>query len=161
MNRIREFFNFVETSMLFIFKKNNNLRLCVNYWNLNTVIIKNKCSFFLIEKMFNRLMSVVYFTKFDFKNVYHRIRIRKNDEWIIIFRTRYDHFEYIMMSFDLINASTTFQILINKILRDLMNHICIIYFDNILIYLKTRKEHWNCVMQILKWFRKFIICKII
>ena len=36
-----------------------------------------------------------------------------------------------------------------------MNHICVIYFDDILIYLKTRKKHWNCVMQILKWFRKF------
>ena len=36
-----------------------------------------------------------------------------------------------------------------------MNHICIIYFDDILIYSKTRKKHWNCVMQILKQFCKF------
>ena len=80
MNHIREFFNFVETSMLFIFKKNGSLRLCINYRNLNVVIIKNKCSFFLIKKTLNRLMNVVYFTKFNFKNVYHRIRIQKNDE---------------------------------------------------------------------------------
>ena len=45
--------------------------------------------------------------------------------------------------------------MINKTLRSLMNHICIIYFDDILIYLKMWKKHWNCVMQILKWFRKF------
>ena len=108
MNHIREFFNLVETSMLFISKKNDSLRLCVNYRGLNVVIIKNKCFFFLIEKTFNRLMNVVYFTKFDFKNVYHRIQIWKNNEWMIIFRTRYDHFEYVIMSFDLINASTTF-----------------------------------------------------
>ena len=154
LSRIREFFSFVKTLMLFVFKKNDNLRLCVNYRSLNVVIIKNKC-FFLIEKTLNRLMNVVYFIKLDFKNVYHRIRIRKNDEWMIVFRTRYDHFEYIIMSFDLINVSTTFQILINKTLRDLMNHICVIYFDDILIYLKTRKKHWNCVMQVLKRFRKF------
>ena len=66
--------------MLFIFKKNDNLRLCVNYRNLNVVIIKNKCFFSLIEKTLNRLMNIVYFTKFDFKNVYHRIQIQKNDE---------------------------------------------------------------------------------
>ena len=36
-----------------------------------------------------------------------------------------------------------------------MNHICVIYFDDILIYSKTRKKHWNCVMQILKRFHKF------
>ena len=46
LNRIRESFNLVETSILFIFKKNKSLRLCVNYRNLNVVIIKNKCSFF-------------------------------------------------------------------------------------------------------------------
>ena len=45
LNRIREFFNFTETSILFIFKKNDNLRLCINYRNLNIIIIKNKCFF--------------------------------------------------------------------------------------------------------------------
>ena len=73
LNRIREFFSFVETSMLFVFKKNESLRLCINYRNLNVVIIKNKCFFFLIKKMLNRLMSAAYFTKLDFKNVYYRI----------------------------------------------------------------------------------------
>ena len=46
LNCIREFFSFAETSILFIFKKNNNLRLCVNYRDLNVIIIKNKCFFF-------------------------------------------------------------------------------------------------------------------
>ena len=73
LSRIREFFNFVKTSMLFIFKKNESLRLCVNYQDLNVIIIKNKCFLFLIEKTLNRLISVVYFTKLNFKNVYHRI----------------------------------------------------------------------------------------
>ena len=69
---IREFFNLVETSILFVFKKNNNLQLCVNYWDLNIIIIKNKC-FFLIEKTLNRLINVAYFTKFNLKNAYYRI----------------------------------------------------------------------------------------
>ena len=150
LNCFHEFFSFAETLILFIFKRNNNLRLCVNYRNLNIIIIKNKCFFSLIEKTLNRLINVAYFTKLNLKNAYHRIRIRKSDEWMIVFRTRYDHFEYIVMSFNLINASATFQILINKILRDLINHICVIYFDDILIYSKTREKHWNCVMQILK-----------
>ena len=80
MNCIREFFNFVETLMLFVFKKNESLRLCVNYRDLNIIIIKNKCFLFLIKKTLNRLMNVVYFIKLDFKNVYHRIRIQKNNK---------------------------------------------------------------------------------
>ena len=74
LNCIREFFSFAETSILFIFKKNNSLRLCVNYRNLNIIIIKNKC-FFLIEKTLDRLIDVAYFTKFNLKNAYYRIRI--------------------------------------------------------------------------------------
>ena len=74
LNRIREFFNLAETLILFVLKKNDNLRLCINYRNLNIIIIKNKC-FFLIEKTFNRLINVAYFTKFNLKNAYHRIRI--------------------------------------------------------------------------------------
>ena len=72
LNRIRKFFSLVEISILFIFKKNNSLRLYVNYRNLNIIIIKNKC-FFLIEKTFNRLINVAYFTKHNLKNVYYRI----------------------------------------------------------------------------------------
>ena len=72
LNRIRKFFNFVKTSILFVFKKNNNLRLCINYRDLNVIIVKNKY-FFLIEKTLNRLINVAYFTKFNLKNVYHRI----------------------------------------------------------------------------------------
>ena len=54
------------------------------------------------------------------------------------FRIRYDHFKYAIMSFELINISVIFQILINKILRELMNLICVIYLNNDLIYFKTR-----------------------
>ena len=46
LNCIREFFSFAETSILFVYKENDNLRLCINYQNLNIIIIKNKCFFF-------------------------------------------------------------------------------------------------------------------
>ena len=58
-----------------------------------------------------------------------------------MFRTRYDHFEYTIMSFELVNASVTFQILINKTLQELINHIRVIYLNDILIYFKIRKKH--------------------
>ena len=141
LNYIWKFTNRANASMFFVFKKNDNFCFCINYKELNVLIIKNKCSFSLIDKTLNRLMNVVYFIKFDFKNMYHRIRIYKNDEWMTAFRTRYEHFKYIIMSFELVNVSVTFQTLINKILRELMNHIYIIYLNDILIYFKTREKH--------------------
>ena len=60
---------------------------------------------------------------------------------MMTFRIRYDHFEYAVMSFELVNASVMFQTLINKILRELIDHICVIYLNDILIYFKTREKH--------------------
>ena len=67
-------------SMFFVFKKNNNFQFCVDYRELNTMIIKNKYSFSLIDETLNRLVNAAYFIKLDFKNAYYRIKIRKNDE---------------------------------------------------------------------------------
>ena len=97
-----------EFSILFVSKKNNDLRLYIDYRELNKVTIKNRHSLSLISETLNRLNEVKRFTKLNLKNTYHRIRIRKGDEWKTAFRTRYDHFEYLIMSFDLINASATF-----------------------------------------------------
>ena len=71
LNCIREFTNRASASMFFVFKKNDNFRFCVDYKELNALIIKNKCSFSLIDEMLNRLVSVVYFIKLDFKDAYH------------------------------------------------------------------------------------------
>ncbi len=71
LSKICKFISFINALMLFILKSNNSLRLCVNYRNLNVIIIKNKCSLSLIKRTLNRLINVVYFTKLNFKNVYY------------------------------------------------------------------------------------------
>ena len=141
LNYIREFTSRASASMLFVFKKNDSLRFCVDYKELNALIIKNKCSLSLIDETLNRLVSAAYFIKLDFKNAYHQIKIRKNDEWMTAFRIRYNHFEYVIIFFGLVNASVTFQTLINKILRELINYICVIYLNDILICFKIRKKY--------------------
>ena len=66
--------------ILFIFKKNDELRLYINYKKLNTMIIKNRHLLFLIMKTLNRLYDIKVFTKLNLKNVYYKIRIKKNDK---------------------------------------------------------------------------------
>ena len=142
-------------SILFVFKKDEELRLCVDYRSLNVVIVKNRHSLSLITKTLNRLNDSKRFIKFDFKNVYHRIRIKRDDEWKTTFRTRYEHFEYQIMSFELTNASAIFQTYINKTLKRLVNNICVIYLNDILIYNENSAEHWWHVQMILKRLRQF------
>ena len=62
---------------MFIFKKNNELRLYVNYKKLNAIIIKNRYSLFLITKTLNYLCDVKIFIKLNLKNIYYKIRIKK------------------------------------------------------------------------------------
>ena len=138
---IKHFILSTKISILFIFKKNDGLRLCVDYKSLNAVIVKNRHSLSLITKTLNRLNEFKRFTKFDFKNVYHRIRIKRDDEWKTTFRTHYKHFEYQIMSFKLVNAFATFQTYINKTLKKLVNNICVIYLNDILIYSENPAKH--------------------
>ena len=61
-------------------KKNNKLRFCVDYRDLNIIIIKNRHFFSLIFETLNRLCESKVFIKLNFKNVYHRFRIKIDDE---------------------------------------------------------------------------------
>ena len=80
LNRIREFTSRASASMFFVFKKDDNFRLYVDYKKLNALIIKNKCLLSLIDETLNCFVNAAYFIKLDFKNAYYRIRIRKDDE---------------------------------------------------------------------------------
>jgi hypothetical protein len=72
--------NPAEASILFILKKNGNLRLCVNYRDLNKITIKNRYPLPLMRKILNRLNGAAIYTKLDFKKIYYKIRIKKEDE---------------------------------------------------------------------------------
>jgi hypothetical protein len=95
-------------SILFIKKKTNDLHLCVDYRELNAIIVKNRCFFSFINEIFDRIIDVKYFIKFNIIATYNKLRIKKKDEWKIAFCTRYDIYEYKIVSFDLANALTAF-----------------------------------------------------
>jgi hypothetical protein len=82
--------SFSSVLILFITKKDDELRLCVNYRNLNIVIIKNKYLLSLIQKLFDILQRIIRFIKIDIRDVFNTLRIRVDDEWKMIFRYKYD-----------------------------------------------------------------------
>jgi response regulator of citrate/malate metabolism len=84
------------------------LRFYVDYRALNKFTMKNRHALLLIDKTINKLSGAKIYTKLNLKNAYYRIRIKINNKWKTAFRTRYGHFEYIIMPFDFTNISTTF-----------------------------------------------------
>jgi hypothetical protein len=89
---------------LFMKKKHQSLRLCVDYRPLNVVIIKNKYPLLRIVILFDQLVSDKVFSKVDLCSGYHQIKIHLEDVPKTVFSTMYELYEYLVMSFGLTNA---------------------------------------------------------
>ena len=138
---IRLFIFSVDAFILFVKKKNEDFRLCVNYRGLNLFTIKNRYLLFLIKESIDRFSKIKIYTRLNITIAYHRLRIRKDDEWKTTFRTRYDHFEYQVLFFDFTNAFASFQVYINKVLTEKLNVCVIVYLNDIIVYSKTFEQH--------------------
>ena len=93
------------------------------------------------------------FSKIDLTSGYHQIRVKEEDIPKTIFRTRYGHYEVLVMPFALTNAPTIFMDYKNRILRPFLDKFFVVFIDDILIYSKIEKEHeehLRTVLQILK-----------
>ena len=146
---IRSSLNSANASVLFIKKLDDSLWLCVNYWKLNEIIVKNCYSLLRIDELLNRFSEAKIFTKLNFCDIYHWIRICYDNKWKTAFHTHYEHFEYLIMFFDLINASVIFQVYINQMMHDILNVYCIIYLNDIFIYSENEEKHEKHVWEIL------------
>jgi len=136
--------------VLFVKKKDGSLRLVIDYRKLNEMTIRNSYPLPLISELIDRVKGAKFFTKLDLKSAYNLVRIKEGDEYKTAFRTRYGHFEYLVMPFGLKNAPATFQHFINDVLSDYLDNFVISYIDDILIYSNSLEEHHEHVKKVLK-----------
>ena len=140
--------------ILFVKKKDGTMRMCVDYRALNNVTIKNSYPLPRVDELFDRLQGAQYFSKIDLRSGYHQIRIDSNDVSKTAFRTRYGHFEFLVLPFGLTNAPATFMHLMHQSFRHLLDHCVLVFLDDILIYSKTKEEHERHVRAVLEILRK-------
>jgi hypothetical protein len=101
---------------LFVMKKDQSLRSCVDYQSLNVITVKNKYPLSRIDILFDQLVDAKVFSKIDIRSSYHQIKIRPKDVPKTAFSTRYELYKYLIMSFGLTNAPAHFAYLMNSIL---------------------------------------------
>ncbi len=141
--------------ILFVKKSDEELRFCVNYRKLNAITKKNRYSISLIVETIVRLFKTKWMTKIDIRHVFNRIRMHsKENEDLTTFKIKYDTYKYLMMSFELINESSTFQNFMNDILMNYLNEFVITYLNDIIVYSNNKKEHVQHVRKILQRLRE-------
>ncbi|KAL4027931.1 hypothetical protein IC575_011121 [Cucumis melo] len=151
--------------VLFVKKKDGSMRLCIDYMELNKVTVKNRYPLPRINDLFDQLQGATVFSKIDLRSGYHQLRIKDEDIPKTAFRSRYGHYEFIVMSFGLTNAPAVFMDLMNRVFREFLDTFVIVFIDDILIYSKTEaehEEHLRMVLQTLrdnKLYAKFSKCE--
>ena len=117
--------------MLFVKKKDGTLRLCIDYRKLNKVIVKNKYPLLRIDDLFDQLKGAKYFSKIDLRTGYYQLRVTEENVPKTAFRTRYGHYEFLVMPFRLTNAPAAFMDLMNRIFCAYLDQFVIVFVNDI------------------------------
>jgi len=127
--------------VLLVKKKDGSSRLCVDYRQLNKMTIKNKYSLSRIDDLMDQLHGSSVFSKIDLRSGYHQILVKADDVQKTAFRSRYGHYEYVVMPFGVTNAPAVFMDYMNRIFRPFLDKFVVVFIDDILIYSRTQEEH--------------------
>ena len=130
-------------------KKNGDKRLCIDYKELNKVTIKNKYPLSRIDDLFNQLHGAQVFSKLDLQSGYHQLKVKKEDIQKMAFRTRYGHYEFLVILFGVTNAPAVFMDLMNRIFSPYLDKFVLV-IDDILVYSKNEEEHAEYLRVVLQ-----------
>ncbi|GJX64549.1 putative reverse transcriptase domain-containing protein [Tanacetum coccineum] len=140
--------------VLFVKKKDGSFRLCIDYRELNKLMVKNRYPLPRIDDLFDQPQGSNIYSKIDLRSSYHQLRVREEDIPKTTFRTRYGHYEFQVMPFGLTNALTVFMDLMNQVCKPYLDKFVIVFIDDVLIYSRNKKEHEEHLKAILELLKK-------
>ena len=153
--------NFIELSkalysvpILFTLKANRNLWFCINYWGLNAIMKHNHYFILLIDEMLAQILSCKYIICVNIIAAFNKLWMHSDSEDFTTFIIFFNTFKYKVLPFGLINESAFYQQYMNEVLFDFLNHFVQIYFDDILIYSRTYREHVDHIHSVLDRLQK-------
>jgi hypothetical protein len=127
--------------------------MCIDYRSLNKVTIRNKYLLPRIEDLFDQLRGASVFSKIDLRSGYYQLRIQPSDIPKTAFITKYELYEFTVISFGLTNALAYFMYLMNSVFMDYLDKIVVVFIDDILIYSQNEQEHEEHLRKVLQRLR--------
>ena len=122
-------------------KKSGELRMCVDYRQLNMRTKKDSYALPRVEDILDSLSGNKFFTILDMKSGYHQIEVQEDHKERTAFTVGpLGFFEYHRMPFGLVNAPPTYQRLMEQCFDGLHLQICYIYLDDLIIFSKDYDE---------------------
>ena len=140
--------------VLFVKKKDESLRLCIDYRQLNRVTIHNQYPLPRIDELFDQLQGSRVYSKTYLRPGYHQLRVQESDVPKTASRTRYGHYEFLVMPFGLINALEAFMDLMNRVFQPYLDKFVIVFIYDILVYSGNPKEHSEHLRIVLQTLRE-------
>ncbi len=156
LNKEFIFFSFASyvSLILFIEKKDDSLRFCIDYRKLNALIKRNHYSLSLIDETLTHIQESKYLIWLNIIVMFNKLCMHSDSKNLTIFIIFFDLYKYHVMLFKLINESAFYQHYINNMLFKYLHQFCQIYLDDIIIYSKILKKHKWHVWLILNRLRE-------
>ena len=118
------------------------------------MIVKNKYPLSRMDDLLDQLSGSSIFSKIDLKSDYHQVCVKEEDVQKTTFQTRYGYYKFVVMPFGLTNARTVFMDLINRVFKEYLDCIVIVFIDDILIYCSSSKGYEMYLRVVLRRLRE-------
>ena len=131
-------------------KKDNSVRVCIDYRKINENTKKDAFPLPKINDCLDAVSGSAYFSTLDLTSGYNQVPVAKEDIPKTAFVTKYGLFECPYMPFGLTNAPATFQRVMELALQGLQWTTCLIYIDDVIVFSKDADEHLSRLRAVLK-----------